>query len=290
MTGGKRFPLLPHEMVFGAFLLVTWARLVAAVGPFGRDALVYAVFLAANVAVVAACLRRPTDRRWRHRLLYYPIAMNLVFLHLKVAVPHFHPGREDALLQAADRWLIGGNLSLWLQPHLNPFVTEFMSCCYFLFLPYLLFSFLLYLLGELDLCRRFYLGLFTIYGLGFFGYTLVPAGGPYLAMTDQFTVPLRGWWFTPWNAAFIARGSNGVDVFPSLHCAASLFMLLFDRIHMRWRFRLYLVPCVGLWASTIYLRYHYLVDVLVGFPLGAFALWVAERWRPAPAAVDAPGK
>jgi membrane-associated phospholipid phosphatase len=96
-------------------------------------------------------------------------------------------------------------------------------------------------------------------------------------MTNQFTQPLDGWWITKWNAAIVATGSNKVDVFPSLHCALSSFLLFFDRRHRPWRFKLYLVPAVGLWFSTIYLRYHYFIDVVCGFALAALALWLANH-------------
>jgi membrane-associated phospholipid phosphatase len=135
------------------------------------------------------------------------------------------------------------------------------------------------------LLKKFVVGLFSIYGLGFIGYSLMPAVGPCRAMAEQFTVPLTGWWVTKWNAAIVARGSNGVDVFPSLHCAVSSFFLFFDRRHRPWRFKLYLVPCVGLWFSTIYLRYHYLIDVICGFGLAAFALWLSARY-PRPSATQ----
>jgi membrane-associated phospholipid phosphatase len=131
----------------------------------------------------------------------------------------------------------------------------------------------------LPLLRKLMAGLFTIYGLGFLGYSFVPAAGPYLALPDEFTVPLTGWAITKFNAFVVANGSNGVDVFPSLHCAISCFLLFFDRQHARWRHRLYLAPCMGLWLATIYLRYHYVVDVVAGFALATFALWVANRWE-----------
>lgn len=142
----------------------------------------------------------------------------------------------------------------------------------------MLFSLITYFAGDVELLKKFVIGLFSIYGIGFLGYSLVPAAGPFVAMAGQFTVPLNGWWFTGWNTAVVTRGSNGVDVFPSLHCAVSAFLLFFDRLHKPWRFRLYLVPCVGLWCSTIYLRYHYFVDVACGFVLAAFGLWLAGRY------------
>jgi membrane-associated phospholipid phosphatase len=201
---------------------------------------------------------------------------------MKTAIPKIHPQRMDAVLQQIDRLGIGTNLSLRLQPLVHPALTEFFSFCYILFFPYLLFSLIYYFCGDVALLKKFVSGLFTVYGIGFLGYSLLPAAGPYLSMTDQFTKPLDGGWITKWNAAIVAAGSNKVDVFPSLHCAVSSFLLCFDRRRRPWRFKLYLVPAVGLWLSTIYLRYHYFIDLVCGFALAAFALWLANHYPPTP--------
>ena len=134
-----------------------------------------------------------------------------------------------------------------------------------------------YLSGDLDVLKRFYSGLFSIFGIGFLGYLFVPAVGPYVAMADQFKGELDGLWLTAWNAQFIQNASNGVDVFPSLHCAVSCFFVSFDWTHTRWRFYVYILPCVGLWVSTVYLRYHYFVDVILGFALCALCLALCSR-------------
>jgi membrane-associated phospholipid phosphatase len=270
--------LLPHEVFFGLFLLITWMRLGFAVGFLGGDALLFLALAAVNAWVIWFCRSDGTAIRWRLGLLFYPVTMNIVFVQMKTAIPRIHPGRADALLQRIDALGIGTNLSLRLQPLVHPAPTEFLSFCYLLFFPYLLISMIYYFCGDMTLLKKFVIGLFTIYGIGFLGYSLFPAEGPYLSMTDQFTTPLNGWWITKWNAAIVAAGSNKVDVFPSLHCAISSFLLFFDRRHRPWRFKLYLVPAVGLWFSTIYLRYHYFIDVLCGFALSAFALWLARRY------------
>ena len=80
---------------------------------------------------------------------------------------------------------------------------------------------------------------------------------------------------TALNHTVVERGSNRVDVFPSLHVAARAFMLFFDRRFARWRYRLYLPAAVGLWVSTVYLRFHYGIDVLAGALLAVVALLVA---------------
>jgi PAP2 superfamily len=278
MRETKEIKLLPHELLFGAFLLVTWFRLVAATRFASRDALVFLMLLAVNVLLIRFCLLRQTDFRWRLRLLFYPLAMNLSYFQMRFAVPVIHPKLEDAFLQKVDYWMIGTNLSLRMEPLIHPVLTEFFSFCYFIFLPYLTFSMLWYFFGNLELLKKFYAGLFSVYGIGFLGYTLMPAVGPHVAMAGDFSLPLNGWLLTRWNSAIVLAGSNRVDVFPSLHCAVSSFILFFDRTHKPWRFWFYLIPCVGLWASTVYLRYHYFVDLVFGFLLSSLSLWTAARY------------
>lgn len=268
---------MPQEIFFGAFLLITWVRLAFATGFLGVSSLFYLVLIGVNVAAIR--FYRPAEAAWRWRvgLLFYPVAMNLVFAQMKIAIPAINPRVMDSALQAIDSLMIGENLSLRLQVITHPLLTELFSICYILFFPYLLFSMVYYFSSDLALLKKFVAGLFTVYGIGFLGYSFVPASGPYIAMADQFQQPLTGFLVTGWNAAVVAKGSNGVDVFPSLHCAVSAFFLFFDRKHRPWRFWVYLAPCIGLWISTIYLRYHYLIDVIFGFLLAAFALWVANR-------------
>jgi hypothetical protein len=269
--------LLPHEIAFGLFMVVTWARLAGLGGWLDRDALVYLPLIVAAGALVAWCERNPTSWRWRIRLAFYPVAMVVLFSHLKTVVPRFGDWRADSLLQETDRWLLGGTPSLRFEPLTHPALTELFCFCYHLvFFPYVVFSLVYYLRAELPLAKRLYSGLFTVYGLGFLGYTFLPATGPYVAMAGRFTVPLEGWWFTELNNVLNAAGSNGADVFPSLHCAISAYLLFFDRRHRPWRFTRYLLPCVAMWVSTLYLRYHYAVDCLAGFALAGVALWIVR--------------
>ena len=279
LTGlNKAWGLLPHEVFFGLFLLVTWVRLGVVVGWLSGDALIYLGLIVLYLAASWYGRSGTRPRRWRIGLLYYPLAMNFIFFNLKFTIPKLHPAKMDSFLSHIDSLLIGSTPSLRVETLVHPVLTEIFSLCYILFFPYLLFSLVYYFLGELDLLKKFIIGLFTIYGLGFLGYSLVPAAGPCHALAAQYSVPLTGGWITGWNAAVVTQGSNGVDVFPSLHCAVSCFLLFFDRRHRPWRYKLYLLPCIGLWFSTIYMRYHYLIDVLCGFALAAFALWLASRF------------
>ena len=264
--------LLLHEWCFGLFLLVHWLRLVVAAGVLNPYALLYAALILANVTVIVRCQRRETGLRWKVRLWFYPVAMNAAFFTMGQTVAMLTSGRCDGTLAAIDRACFGGLLSVRAGALASPFLTEITSICYFLFFPYLLVSWFYSAWRGVPMLRRLFTGMFTIYGIGFLGYSLVPAAGPYLAFPSAFTGPLQGWFVTRLNASVVASGSNGVDVFPSLHCAVSAYLLFFDRRHAPWRYRLHLIPCLGLWFATIYLRYHYFADVVAGFALAALAL------------------
>jgi hypothetical protein len=273
MRSIDRWTVLPHEIAFGAFLLATLARLIPVQGFLAPLPLLYEGMLVLIVVAVVSCRRHETRLRW-HLRLGLPLAlMNVAYFTLGSVIPAFHPGKEDALLQSLDAHLIRGNASLWMEQYSHPLLTDLFSACYLVYFPCLLLSCVHYFRGDLATLRRFIIGMFTVYGAGFLGYTLLPALGPYLDPTvaAQFHGPLTGGWITRFNAEVVLNGSNRVDVFPSLHCAVTLFILCFDRVHAPQRFRFWLLPVIGLWIATVYLRYHYVIDVLAGFALAAAA-------------------
>jgi membrane-associated phospholipid phosphatase len=275
---------LVHEIVFGGFLVVTLVRLVVAGSP-AVHILAYAAYIAIAVVLAKLTRLRPSTRNWRLRLGYYFLLMNIVFVQMKAVVPVIRPGHFDALLQDWDAWLVGGDLSLIAERFAQPVLTEILSLCYALFFFYLLAAEIKALRGPLDRAIAFHAGLFSLYGIGFIGYTLLPALGPWLALAAQYHRPLSGWWMTELMLAIYPYGTNGADVFPSLHCAVPAFILGFDARRDQRAFRRWLLPVVGLWLSTIYLRFHYFVDVVVGLGLAALALIVVVLVEGAPNAL-----
>lgn len=273
----KLFVLYPHEIFFGAYLLITSLRLVFTQGIFGHDTLIFSLGVVAAYALVAYDQRADTVASLRWRLLFYPIAMNVYFQQMRTAIPAISPEKSDPLLRGIDSALVGDTPSILWQNMVTPGFTEFMSLCYLFFFPYLLMGIVAHFIGPMWRCKAFVAGLFSLYGVGFIGYTLVPAAGPYLAFGDLFGTSLTAGPLTAWNSSLVRMGSTGVDVFPSLHVAVSLFILGFDFRHNKRRFWVCLIPCMGLWSSTLYLRYHYLIDVLCGALLAAWALWIARR-------------
>lgn len=236
-------------------------------------ALLYCAMLITMVWLGGRHSRQPSWRRLAAVCAFLAVGMNVSYQAMAGAVPALREVRFDAQLLAIDRLLLGDTPSVLLQHFANAWLTEIFSLCYIFFMPLLFFSLLRYFFQRRELLGEFYAGLFTVYGLGFLGYLLVPAAGPWLAHADLFNVTLSGGPITELNRTMVVQGSNRVDVWPSLHCAVSAFILGFAWRHHRAEFNFLLLPVAGLWVSTLYLRYHYAIDILCGFALALFALY-----------------
>jgi len=178
---------------------------------------------------------------------------------------------RDAWLIAADRALVGIDVSVWMERFISVPLTTFMVVVYagfFVYMPLLIGWFSSW--GMRRALREYLLALIFACFFGYLGYTLVPAIGPMFAQRDLYSVDI---WKNP--AARAAQGvlqfidSNRIkrDCFPSMHSCLSVLSLLFA---WRWERRLFwgMLPFVlGLLVSTLYLRYHYLVDVIAGVAL-----------------------
>jgi|DewCreStandDraft_2_1066082.scaffolds.fasta_scaffold00009_342 membrane-associated phospholipid phosphatase len=267
--------ILPHEWVFGAYLAILAARLTLAGGAAAAWSWVFWTCLAGSVGVIMWARRKPSPLRWRIRLLYYPAAMGISFYAMEPALPLLQPKTDDLLL-AWDRALLGETPAVAWEGWLHPWLVDIAMAGYLFFFYYLIASPGWYALRDLPRFRQCIVGLFTLYGLGFLGYTILPAGGPHRYL--EFNRPLEGVWLLPLTLDIVNDGSNCVDVFPSIHFAATLYLLLFDWQHHRRHFWLACLPCVILWFSTLYLRFHYFVDLLAGLGIAVIGWWVARAY------------
>lgn len=227
------------------------------------------------LAAVAAQLSPDGQRlgEWRGTLQF--AACWLIFPLFKairmVDIEH----TADAALLAIDRWLWGGaSLTEHLLGWEQPWLSELFSAGYFLFyfvvlLPVIGFS----VRRRSHEAKVFFMGLSLMYLIGFTGYVLVPAGGPYMAFAETFPYPPRGGPITAFLVAVVKDGITGMDVFPSLHAGIGVYVLGFFTLGGYRRIALALTPVVfALVVATVYLRYHYGIDVVCGLALAALVL------------------
>jgi membrane-associated phospholipid phosphatase len=186
------------------------------------------------------------------------------------------PADKDPLLLRLDTSLFGGTASVWLDPFVRGWLTSLMSVAYFLHLVLPPVIGLLWYHRDLRVFRQFLLSVLIVGIIGSQGYMLVPAIGPGLAFPSLYHHLLTGDVYANITGLMdTARAPR--DVFPSLHVGISTIVLWFAWRRGKWVFAIALPLVVANWISTLYLRYHYLIDVIAGWLVAIAAIWLAGR-------------
>jgi membrane-associated phospholipid phosphatase len=203
---------------------------------------------------------------------------------------------RDELLIAADRFLFGTDVTVWLERFVQPWLTDLFYLCYAsYYFQSLVLGTALWRRSRAD-TRRYIFTLTFCYFVSYLGYFVIPALGPRFALASLQTIPLE---VTPLSRA-IATTINTLertkfDVFPSGHTMMTTVVLLVAFRRDRRIFWILLPVATGLILSTVYCRYHYVVDVLAGLVLAFVSVpagdAIYDRWvkgRQSSARVSAP--
>jgi membrane-associated phospholipid phosphatase len=103
------------------------------------------------------------------------------------------------------------------------------------------------------------------YYVSFIGYILFPAIGPRYALTHLYSVPLEGSFITDFvRDTLNALEHNKRDCMPSGHTQIVLMVLFLAHRYERILLYIFIPIICALILSTVYLRYHYVIDLFVG--------------------------
>ena len=200
---------------------------------------------------------------------FYPAAfIPFVFESLGPLIAAARGPARDDLLIAADRLLFGTDVTVWLERFARPWLTDLFYLCYAsYYFQSLALGAVLWKRSHAE-TRRYIFTLSFCYFVSYIGYFLVPALGPRFSLASLQTVVLE---VTPLSRG-IATTINLLertkyDVFPSGHTMITATVLLVAFRRSRTAFWVLLPFGVGLILSTVYCRYHYVVDVLAGLVL-----------------------
>jgi membrane-associated phospholipid phosphatase len=113
------------------------------------------------------------------------------------------------------------------------------------------------------------------YLVSYVGYIIVPARGPRYLLNSLQHMPLQGLWlFRSMQDGLDKLESYHYDCFPSGHTELTLLACWSSRMVSKGWFRIYLAYTPFLIFATVYLRYHYTVDLAAG-ATAAFVLAAA---------------
>jgi len=274
-------PERPRFLWHETAALLLWVGLAVALAVSGSGRPGDFVLLGLQIAGYLGLRRIQPQGRWWQLRMWLPFATLIAtYFWLGDAIPRLREWRADDALLAIDRRLFGDCLALRVLPSVSPWLRELLSAAYLSFFP-------LWIGGFFVATRRgdndqvaYVSGIHLIYAIGFAGYTLFPAAGPfrYAPLASRIPGLADGGFFTTLNHEIVSKGCNGVDVFPSLHTALTVFAFLSA---CSWSRRLgawLAIPCFLIICATIGLQYHYAVDLVAGTLLGA-GVWAFTQSR-----------
>ena len=264
--------LTPSEALFAATVAV--AALLGFLGnrPVGAFLGWVSVYTVALVLLSVAVIRvLRLDPRLGRGLADVSLTF-CVYGALTLLLAPFGARAIDGTLWRAETWLFGRTLVEMAEPFVSPRLTVLFSAIYSVHVPLFLFPAAIHWWSGRQLrAERLLLTLALAMYLGFAGYALFPAYGPVGAMTGLR--PIGD------NAAtdLVAAYGVALGTFPSLHAGISAAVAIDGwRTSRRWGL-FYTAIAAAIWLSTIYLRYHWLLDLLAGLALAAFCTWLSGR-------------
>ena len=249
---------LSYIAAVGMLIAVYWNQI-----PHAGELL--ALHVAGIVVVVLAVKLPGRASQYIHHLYVVPFGASC-YREMALLIPAIRHTTADRWLADGDFALWHANPTVWLERLQTPALTEFLQLIYTLFLPVVLL--IPFLLWRQHRYSDFYYCAFLL-TLGFLvsyaGYMIVPARGPRFFLQHLQQEPLRGLWLFNFMQGILDRlESAHYDCFPSGHAELTILAWWSSRRVSKPLSRVYLAYTLCIIFATVYLRYHYTVDLLGG--------------------------
>ena len=201
-----------------------------------------------------------------------------IYTNMHDMVHLVNPNDVDASLIAWDQYLLGFQPAIYLESFITPELTDFMYFSYSSFLIYIImFTMYLYVRKNNTAFRETLVSVVLTFYIGYIGYVIFPAVGPKFTMSHLFETSLSGSFITD-RLSFLMNYEISEytrrDCFPSLHNGVIFLILLFAFKHQKIYAFLFLPFAIALFISTLYLRYHYFIDMIAGFFLAIIVFYL----------------
>jgi len=237
------------------------------------------LFAAHTVAILLLIyeVKFPNRTSWIFRNWYPLPYVASCYKEMATLIPAVRGSDADQWLADLDFRIWHAHPTVWLERVQNPALTEVLQIVYTLFVPAVLW--IAWLLWHKGYTQKFQYYAFLI-ALGFLasyiGYLLVPARGPRFLLKGMQHIPLQGLWLFHWMQATLDQlESAHYDCFPSGHTELTILAWWGSRmVSNRW-FQVYFAYTPLIIFATVYLRYHYTVDLLAGGVLALLLIFFA---------------
>lgn len=245
------------------------------------DELIFYGGAAALIALIINFVDESQSRLQSFVRLLYP-ALLLTFLyratggHMFLVTDHF---LDDQVI-AWETALFSQEPTLYLDRHFSSvWVTEILSFCYFMYylmLPgFLLWTFVH---RESKIIRAYLAAACLTFFVSYLLFWLYPVEGPRWHLATEYVNGVGGPLFTRVVTFVIERAAVHGGAMPSSHTGVAVVTLLFCFRYYRQAARWLLPVVLGLALGTVWGRFHYVSDVIVGAAIGGGAVWFVWKY------------
>lgn len=238
----------------------------------------YNLFLIGIIIIISKLFELKLNRGVLRQVYLVPFIF-LVYTNVRVIINVLFSNDYDSILIKIDELILGNQIGILLKPLVNPILTEYLQICYFMFfiMPIIHITELSRRENHTDfdkLTRNIIFGFMFSYLL----YLFIPAIGPRFTIFEfsQISKELPGLFFTDYIRELINVGGgipiNSInpaidvnrDCMPSGHTMMTTINIYFAyKFQSKLRYFFYIIG-ISLIFSTMYLRYHYFIDIIAG--------------------------
>jgi membrane-associated phospholipid phosphatase len=220
------------------------------------------------------------------RFILRMAAVMAMMIYINLAVDKlqliFYGRWLDESVLRMEETLFGIQPTIWLQRFISKPLTEWMFFAYVFYLVlYPALAVLIYFRKGERAAEDFFFTLSLMNVMGNLFFLAYPVAGPMAHMKDRYNVPLDGYIWTSVGEYFRNRWQFVGGTIPSLHCANTTVMWLMAYRYHRAAFWLFAPIILSLYASTVYCRYHYITDSVVGVGAALLVWAIAPACRKA---------
>ena len=203
---------------------------------------------------------------WIFRHWYPLFYVACCYREMAIIIAGIRHNHADEALAALDHAFWGVYPTVWLERMYSPPLTEALQIIYTLFLPMAMFvPFLIWRQKRMAEFRYMAFLLAIGFMVSYLGYLAVPAHGPRFLLADFQHQPLKGLWlFNSMQATLNRLEQDHYDCFPSGHTEITILACWLSRSISHKLFWVYFLYTLCIVFATVYLRYHYTVDLLAG--------------------------
>jgi hypothetical protein len=210
------------------------------------------------------------------------------YFQLQDILPAVTSRAIDRAIFGLDMRVFGVEPALAWDAYVTPTTTEWFAFFYFSYFFLLAVHVLPCVSAGSDgrMNARFAFGAYFIFCVAHVLYMVVPGFGPYRYLAGQFAHALEGKAFWPLVVQTVVENGAQKDIFPSVHTAIPTYCTLFAFLHRDRPLFRRAFPILLFWTSqiviaTMFLRWHYLIDIVAGVTLATAAArltcWLEPR-------------